>query len=120
MAGFPLISPTCHTPSPEDHPFDGRILQTIKKSLERVHGAHHFFFIIFCRRDDKIELFVVHFRVETTAPVNQGFHLGTHRVEIDGCCHDDNICCHHLINDLWASSFADRVYDAGYVLHPVQ
>ena len=61
---------------------------------------HHFFFIIFCRRDDKIELFVVHFRVETTAPVNQGFHLGTHRVEIDGCRHDNNICSHHLVNDL--------------------
>ena len=54
--------------------------------------------IIFGSGDNEIKFLIFHFRIEAAATIYQRFHLCTHRIEIDGRCHDYDIGGNHFFD----------------------
>ena len=82
-----------------DYSFFFCLFQTIGKAPEAFDGAFHGGDARVGSCHDKVEFLVTDFGVTGTCPVYQGFHLGIHRVEIDGSGHYDDIRGDHLFQN---------------------
>ena len=77
-----------------------RLLQAVEEPLEGVCRAEHLLPLLLGGREQEVKLLAADLRVTCAAAVDQGFHLGRHRVEIDRRGHRDHVGPHHLVDDL--------------------
>ena len=94
--GFPFYLSDFPYPGSIDNPFFTSSFETVEKSSESVNRAFHSRDTRLGGRYDEIKIFVCDFCVTGATTVDEGFHLCTRRIEIDGRCHDHDIGGNHF------------------------
>lgn len=96
-AGESCISPAPVTPQPQTIPLQGGLGKTGKPALQTVERTIHSLGSCLCSRGQKINCPEgVFSRKKRIGPVQKGFHLSRHFVEIDGGGKDQHIGGTHL------------------------
>ena len=91
-------------PFPDTHAVEDTLLERPVQAIEcKAAKALHGLFQIGALRVgggyNVIKFFVRHLCITGNRPVDQGFHLAVHGVEIDRCGQDDYIGSHHFVED---------------------